>query len=71
MINYAYLVEAVTVIDPDTKGEVNVCIFKHQNGGMFGMDSSYIEQCFDDDEAVIINDPFDNTGDSLVELEGI
>lgn len=30
-----------------------ITIYKHQNGGMFGIDSSYIEQAFDDDEIKI------------------
>jgi hypothetical protein len=46
------------VIDPDTKGEVELTILKHENGGMFAIDSSFIDQCFDDDEDPIIPDPF-------------
>lgn len=44
MLQHATFVQEITVIDPDTKGEVEISIYKHQNGGMFGIDSSFIEQ---------------------------
>lgn len=66
----AYLVTEVTVTDPSTEGEVQVSIFKDEtSGGMFGIDSSYIEQNFDEDEDVIIKSPF-NEGQEVL-LEGI
>jgi hypothetical protein len=62
-------VNQITVIDPDTKGEVQLEVYKHPNGGMFAMDSSFLEQCTDDDEYPIIPDPFsDATGESVVML---
>ena len=52
----------VKVTDPDTKNDVNVAIYKHDNGGMFGVDSSFIEQGAEedpkDDLIVYVGDPF-------------
>ena len=59
-MNSAKYVSDITVIDPDTDGEVYVTIFKHEGGGMFGIDASFIEQVLDEDNE-IIPDPF-NTG---------
>jgi hypothetical protein len=74
-MNKARLIQQIDIIDPDSGGEVNVCIFKHENGGLFGLDSSYIEQVLDDDGDAIITDPFSHTGRSLVfeyvTLEGV
>ena len=67
----AKFVNEITVIDPDTKGEVSLSVFKHKNGGMFAIDSSYIEQVLDDDENdnLYINDPLNTDGE--VELLGV
>lgn len=46
-LNKANYVGESTTIDPDTGNEITIAIFKHLNGGMFAIDSSYIEQCFD------------------------
>jgi hypothetical protein len=54
-------VEEVIVIDPDTNGVVHVMIYKHPNGGMFGIDSSFVEQESVDD-VMMIPDPFDVEG---------
>lgn len=63
----AIFVQEITVIDPDTKLPVEVAIYKHeQSGGMFGVDSSFIEQNFDEDENPTIADPFNN--EAIVEL---
>jgi hypothetical protein len=53
----AQFVKVVNVIDPDTGGEVELEVYKHENGGMFAMDSSYLSQVCTDDEP-IIPDPF-------------
>ena len=58
----ARLIQQIDIIDPDSKGEVNVCIFKHENGGLFGLDASYIEQVLDEDGDAVIPDPFSNNG---------
>lgn len=49
-MNTAKFVKEITVQDPDTGGDVELAIYKHQNGGMFAVDSSFIEQCLGDDE---------------------
>jgi len=55
-MNKAKFVKEITVTDPDTGGDVEVAIYKHQNGGMFGVDSSFIEQYLDN-EVAVIQDP--------------
>jgi len=61
----AKFVETISIIDPDTNGEVNLEVYKHPNGGMFAVDSSYLEQCTDEDTYPIILDPFvDVTGET-------
>lgn len=51
----AKYVSEIEVTDPDTKNKVGIVIYKHENGGMFGIDTSFISE-FDDD--VTIPDPF-------------
>lgn len=60
MSQRAKFVREVTVIDPDTLGEVEIAIYKHENGGMFGIDSSYVDQVLDGDDSMelVIPDPF-------------
>ena len=63
----ATFVKEVTVIDPDSTWEVELSVFKHSNGGMFAIDSSFIVQCLgddsdDDDTPLEIQDPFEETG---------
>lgn len=67
-IKTAKLVTEIVVNDPDTNAPVQLSVFKHQGGGMFALDSSFIDQCTDDDEQVMLADPFN--AESLVELEG-
>lgn len=67
-INTAKFVIDLIVTDPQTGNDVNVSMFKHeQSGGMFGIDASFIEQNFDDDDVPTVADPFNN--DSIVELQ--
>lgn len=61
-MNNAKFVKEITVIDPDSKGEVQMEIYKHQGGGMFAIDSSYLEQCCDEDSYPVIPDPFSSNG---------
>jgi len=61
-MNNAKFVKEITVIDPDSKGEVQMEIYKHENGGMFAVDSSYLEQCCDEDSYPIIPDVFTANG---------
>lgn len=56
----AKFVVELTVTDPDTNLPVEIDVFKHENGGMFAMDASYLEQCFEDDEPIVIPNPFHN-----------
>jgi len=46
----AKFIKEIDVIDPDTKGHVSLAVYKHENGGMFAIDSSFIEQVLDEDE---------------------
>jgi hypothetical protein len=59
----AKFIKEITVIDPDSKGEVEVEIYKHENGGIFGIDSSFLDQCVNTDEfdRPIIPDPFSDS----------
>jgi hypothetical protein len=54
----AKFVREITVVDPDSKGDVQLSIYKHENGGMFAMDSSWLDQCTDEDNYPVIPDPF-------------
>ncbi len=66
-ISIAILVKTVTVTDPDTSAPVQVSIYKHESANaMFGIDSSFVEQNFEDDETPMISDPFN--ADCFVEL---
>jgi len=49
----AKFVKEVSVIDPDSNAPVEVAIYKHDNGGMFGIDSSYVEQVLDDEKTCV------------------
>jgi hypothetical protein len=63
----ATFVKEVEVTDPDTKAPVKVAIYKHDStGGMFGVDASFLEQNFEDDETPTVADPFVNN--AIVEL---
>jgi len=54
-------IKTITVTDPDRNYPVEITLFKHeQSNGIFAIDTSYIEQVFDDDEIIIINDPFNS-----------
>ena len=64
----AKFVKEVTVTDPDSKGEVAMSVFKHENGGMFALDSSYIVQELDEEMDPAIPDPFQPDG--IVILKG-
>ena len=68
ILSDAKFVKEVTVTDPDSKGEVELSVFKHENGGMFAVDSSYLVQCFDDEVDPGIPDPLQHNG--IVVLKG-
>ena len=56
--NEAKYVKTITAKDPDSEEYVEMEVFKHECGGMFAIDSSYLEQVFDDDTDPVIPDPF-------------
>ena len=60
MVNVANFVKEIEVIDPDTGGVIHMGVYKHENGGMFAMDSSFIDQVAEESTAgdAVINDPF-------------
>lgn len=61
MINSrAKFFEEIVVIDPDTKLPVHIAMFKHENGGIFGIDSSYYIQ--EVNEEGRIQDPLNEKG---------
>ena len=53
----AKLVTEITVVDPDSSGDVQLCVYKHENGGMFAIDSSYLEQNFYDIPDIFSDEP--------------
>jgi hypothetical protein len=70
MSTRAKFVKEIVAIDPDTKGEVHMAVYKHENGGMFAIDSSFVEQadphgCPDENDEITtaIYDPFADFGD--------
>lgn len=72
MSTRAKFVKEITVVDPDSKGEVEIAIYKHENGGMFGIDSSFIDQVLeqvDEAETVMIFDPFEPINVTQLYLE--
>jgi hypothetical protein len=71
-MNQAKFIKEI-IVDDNT-----LSLFEHIGGGIFAIDSSFIEQCFDDDEQVIIGNPFNNDFDKnwsnpdyFVELIGL
>lgn len=53
----AKFVEEIVVTDPDSNAPVELSVFKHQNGGMFAVDSSYIVQVLPEEGNCWIPDP--------------
>lgn len=65
----AYFVTEITVTDPDSKAPVEVAIYKHENGGMFGVDSSFLDQVArtDDYDRPIVPDPLCDVEDDVLD----
>ena len=59
-MNTAKFVIEVTVTDPDSNLPVELSVFKHDNGGMFAIDSSWLDQCTNDYEDPLMADPFED-----------
>ncbi len=57
-MNTAKFVKEITVQDPDTGGDVELSIYKHECGGMFAVDSSFIDQCLEEHDEDRIPDVF-------------
>ena len=68
-MNKAYFVREITEIDPDTKQPIELELYKHECGGMFAIDSSFLDQVArtDDFDRPIIPDPF-TTEDDVEEV---
>jgi hypothetical protein len=62
MSNTAKFIKEIVIQDPTTGGDVHVGIYQHQNGGIFGIDSSFIEQEREDTSDAIY-DPFAQMGE--------
>ena len=62
-MNKAIFVTEIVVIDPDTKNEIEIEVYKHENGGMFAIDSSFLDQCTDSENPTIVDlfSDLDNT----------
>ena len=59
------MVETI-IKDPDTGGDISISIYKHHNGGMFGVDSSYLEQTTDVDNYPVVLDVFNRGGNVML-----
>jgi len=60
-INIAKFVRKIIETDPDSQQPVEMSVFKHnQSNAMFAIDSSYLDQNFDDGNDPVIPDPFNN-----------
>lgn len=65
----AKFIKEISVIDPDSGGEVHMAVYKHEFGGMFAIDSSFIDQVLSErtyngeTEYLSIYDPFVDMGD--------
>ena len=68
-MNKAYFVKEIKVKDPDQFGSVELSVYKHENGGMFAIDSSFLDQVArtDDFDRPILPDPF-TTEDDVEEV---
>jgi len=77
MSNRAKFVKEITVEDPDTGSPIEMEVYKHENGGMFAIDSSYLDQVaeevesFGETPSAIIMDPFSFDEPTTLLLEGI
>jgi hypothetical protein len=58
----------ITVLDPDSNNYVTLTVFKHQNGGMFAIDSLFLTQIANEDDDPVIADPFEKKFSKLTLL---
>jgi len=64
MSRTAKYIKDIVIQDPDTGGDVEVTLFKHECGGIFGIDASWIDQVAEED---VHGDPMCN--DPLADLD--
>lgn len=66
----AKYIKDIVIQDPDTGGDVEVTLFKHSGGGIFGIDASYIDQVAGEDAQgnPLIKDPFAEPSGDIVTL---
>lgn len=68
MTSKAEFVKEISLTDNDGN-EVMLEVYQHEGGGLFAIDSSYLEECCDDDSYPIIPNPFgSNLTDDTVML---
>jgi len=53
----AKYIKEIEVIDPDSGLGVDIAVYKHENGGIIAIDSSYIDQVCDEEATIL--DPFE------------
>ena len=65
----AKFVTEITVIDPESKLPVELEVYKHENGGMFAVDSSFLEQVArtDEEDRPMIPDPLCDIEDDVLD----
>ena len=65
----AKFVTEITVIDPESKLPVELEVYKHENGGMFAIDCSFLEQVArtDEDDNYLIPDPLCDIEDDVLD----
>ena len=57
MTSKAKFIKEISLTDNDGN-EVTIEVYQHENGGVFGIDSSFLEESCDDDTYPIIPNPF-------------
>lgn len=64
----AKFVTTIKVKDPDQFGSVELSVYKHEGGGMFAIDSSFLDQVArtDEDENLVIPDPLCDVEDDVL-----
>ena len=70
MVHTAKYVKDIVIQDPDTGGDVEVTVFKHQNGGIIALDASYLDQVAEECSSgfPVIKDPFGDLESEVSDL---
>jgi hypothetical protein len=71
MSHTAKFVKEIVVKDPDSGGLVEMEVYKHENGRMFAIDSSFLDQVAENPELMetVILDPFSHGDPQSLYLE--